>query len=189
MNAIGILMTSRGTPMLLMGDEFGRSQHGNNNAYCIDSPISWVDWSLLDSNQALFAFTQKIIDFRHKHPCLRVNQFDHPGSKHLPSCSFHGTTPWQVNWSNDSRQLAWLMSCNMDDNQAQLDAVYVATNTAHYATWFDLPGLPQEYCWHLRFNTGDIKNPAQDSPSEFQDPGILVGERSIVVFSASLRET
>ena len=189
MNAIGILMTSRGTPMLLMGDEFGRSQHGNNNAYCIDSPISWVDWSLLDSNQALFAFTQKIIDFRHKHPCLRVNQFDHPGSKHLPSCSFHGTTPWQVNWSNDSRQLAWLMSCNMDDNQAQLDAVYVATNTAHYATWFDLPGLPEEYCWHLRFNTGDINNPAQNSPSEFQDSGILVGERSIVVFSASLRET
>ena len=53
MNALSMLMTSRGTPMLLMGDEFGRSQQGNNNAYCIDSPLTWVDWNLLESNHLL----------------------------------------------------------------------------------------------------------------------------------------
>ena len=72
------------------------------------------------------------------HPCLRINDFTHHGSKYFPSCSFHGTSPWQVNWSDDSKQLAWLMSCDQSENDST-DTVYVATNTAHYATWFDLP--------------------------------------------------
>ena len=126
MNALGLLMTSRGTPMLLMGDEFGRSQHGNNNAYCIDSPVSWVDWNLLKSNEHLFNFAQALIAFRHQHPCLRINRFDHGGSDIFPSCSFHGTKPWNVDWSSESRQLGWMMSSQTDDGQS--DTVYVAAN-------------------------------------------------------------
>lgn len=188
MNALSILMTSRGTPMLLMGDEFGRSQHGNNNAYCIDSPISWVDWSLLNSNKQLFELTQALIHFRHGHPCLRINHFDHGGSHGMPSCSFHGTTPWQVDWSADSRQLAWLMTCDKGEGD-DMDAVYVATNMAHYATWFDLPGLPDGYSWTLCFNTGDSVSANMSEPAPFSEHGILVGERSVVIFSASPSET
>ena len=188
MNALGMLMTSRGTPMLLMGDEFGRSQHGNNNAYCIDSPVSWVDWTLLESNQLLFKFTQALIAFRHQHPCLRINQFDHCGSQHLPSCSFHGKNAWQVDWSNESRQLAWMMSCDREDTGV-MDAVYVATNTAYYAEWFDLPALPTNYRWQLQFNTGDSSSPYLDKPVTFDDHGILVGERSMIIFTASPCET
>ncbi|MBM5806646.1 MAG: glycogen debranching protein GlgX [Cyanobacteria bacterium M_surface_10_m2_179] len=188
MNALSILMTSRGTPMLLMGDEFGRSQHGNNNAYCIDSPISWVDWTLLDNNKQLFDLTQALIHFRHKHPCLRVNSFSHSGGGGMPSCSFHGRTPWQVDWSAESRQLAWLMTCD-DAAHGQMDAVYVATNMAHYATWFDLPGLPEGYSWSLCFNTGDSVSPHMNNPAPFNENGILVGERSVVIFNASPRET
>ena len=88
MNALGLLMTSRGTQMLLMGDEFGRSQHGNNNAYCIDSPVSWVDWNLLKSNENLFNFAQALIAFRHQHPCLRINRFDHGGSDIFQTVAF-----------------------------------------------------------------------------------------------------
>lgn len=188
MNALSMLLTSRGTPMLLMGDEFGRSQHGNNNAYCLDSPISWVDWTLLNSNKLLFDYTQALVNFRHQHPCLRINRFDHPGSSHLPSCSFHGTSPWQVDWSAESRQLAWLMSCDKPDSKL-MDAVYVATNTAHYATWFDLPRLPQGYGWHLCFNTGDASTPHHTPTTPYNEHGILVGERSVVIFSASPSET
>ena len=104
--------------MLLMGDEFGRSQQGNNNAYCIDSPLTWVDWNLLESNHLMFEFTRQLIRFRHDHPCLRVNDFTHHGSKYFPSCSFHGTSPWQVNWSDGSKQLAWLMSCDHSENDS-----------------------------------------------------------------------
>jgi glycogen operon protein len=188
MNALSMLMTSRGTPMLLMGDEFGRSQHGNNNAYCIDSPISWVDWNLLESNSLLYHFTQALIHFRHRHPCLRVNRFNHGGSSSLPSCSFHGTTPWQVNWSADSRQLAWLMTCDEED-KGTMDAVYVATNMAHYAVWFELPGLPADYSWKLCFNTGDLRSPYLTTDTAFNEHGILAGERSVVIFEASPRET
>ena len=188
MNALSILLTSRGTPMLLMGDEFGRSQHGNNNAYCLDSPVSWVDWTLLESNKLLFNYTKALINFRHQHPCLRINCFDHPGSAYLPSCSFHGSSPWQVDWSSESRQLAWLMSCDKPDSN-QLDAVYVATNSAHYATWFELPSLPKEYCWHLCFNTGDASMPHHQPTTPYTQHGILVGERSVVIFSASPSET
>ena len=188
MNALSMLMTSRGTPMLLMGDEFGRSQQGNNNAYCIDSPLTWVDWNLLESNHLMFEFTRQLIRFRHDHPCLRVNDFTHHGSKYFPSCSFHGTSPWQVNWSDGSKQLAWLMSCDHSENDFP-DTVYVATNTAHYATWFDLPSLPNGYAWHMNFNTGDNQTPIINDSPPFKEQGILVGERSVVIFSASRSET
>ena len=187
MNALGLLMTSRGTPMLLMGDEFGRSQHGNNNAYCIDSPISWVDWSLLKSNEILFEYTKSLIAFRHQHPCLRVNRFDHAGSDHLPSCSFHGTKAWSVDWSAESRQLGWMMSSQTVDGET--DTVYVAANSAHYATWFDLPQLPEIYEWRICFNTGNQAEPYLKKPSLYKEAGILVGERSMVIFTASLKET
>jgi len=187
MNALGLLMTSRGTPMLLMGDEFGRSQHGNNNAYCIDSPVSWVDWNLLKSNEHLFNFAQALIAFRHQHPCLRINRFDHGGSDIFPSCSFHGTNPWNVDWSSESRQLGWMMSSQTDDGQS--DTVYVAANSAHYATWFELPQLPEVYEWDLCFNTGNQVEPYLKKPVPFRETGILVGERSMVIFTASLKET
>ena len=174
--------------MILMGDEFGRSQQGNNNAYCIDSPLTWVDWNLLESNRLMFEFTQQLIRFRQDHPCLRVNDFTHHGSKHYPSCSFHGTSPWQVNWSEEAKQLAWLMSCDQAEKNCT-DTVYVASNTAHYATWFDLPTLPDDYQWHINFNTGDSQAPINRGLSPFEEQGILVGERSVVIFSASRKET
>ncbi len=188
MNAIGLLLTSRGTPMILMGDEFGRSQHGNNNAYCIDSPVSWVDWSLMESNRTLYEFTKSLIRFRQRHRCLRVNRFDHEGSKYLPSCSFHGTSAWEVNWSADSKQLGWLMSCDEEETD-QMDAVYVASNVAHYATWFNLPQLPEDYQWQICYNTGSLDSPYYETPVNYDDQGILVGERSMIIFQASPRET
>jgi glycogen operon protein len=184
MNAMVMLLTSRGTPMLLMGDEFGRSQHGNNNAYCIDSPISWVDWSLLETNAPLHRLVKALIAFRHRHPALRVNQFDAPGSNLFPSCSFHGSEAWSPDWSDQSRQLAWLMSTNLPEPEAGVDAIYVATNMAHYVSWFHVPALPQGFRWHLCFNTGDTAQPCHAGEPPLDAGGILVGDRSVVVLKA-----
>ena len=184
MNALAMLLTSRGTPMLLMGDEFGRSQHGNNNAYCLDSPISWVDWSLLESNNDFYQFVRALIQFRHSHPALRLNQFDGPASTIFPSCSFHGSEPWQPDWSDQSCQLAWMMSTSTAQAERSTDTVYVGTNMAHYATWYRLPMLPEGYCWHLCFNTGDRSNPYHSSASLVHEDGILVGDRSVVILTA-----
>jgi len=80
------------------------------------------------------------------------------------------------------------MTCN-DDDKDIMDAVYVATNMAHYATWFDLPDLPSDYSWRLCFNTGDLESPHLVTSNAFKEHGILVGDRSVVIFEASPCET
>lgn len=189
-NALAMLLTCRGTPMLLMGDELGRSQHGNNNAYCIDSPVSWLDWSLLETNAKLHHITTSLIHFRHKHPALRHNSFADHASSILPSCSFHGTKPWSPDWSSESRQLAWMMSSDIElavseDDSHGVDIVYVATNMAHYASWFEIPDAPQGYLWHLYLNTGDPSEQVYQDGVLLTQSGILVGERSVVILCAS----
>jgi len=72
---LGTLLLSQGTPMLLAGDEFGRTQRGNNNAYCQDNEISWLDWNLAKQNQSQIAFVQKLTALRHRYPVLRRSRF------------------------------------------------------------------------------------------------------------------
>lgn len=185
MNAFAILLTSRGVPMFVMGDEFGRSQHGNNNAYCLDSPLTWVNWELLQSNHSLHQFVAALIAFRHQHPALRQNLFDPPPSANgLPAVSFHGPTPWSPDWSESSRQLGWMFSCDHPDAPGETDTVYVIANMAHYATWFDLPALPEERAWQFVFNTGDVNSAIIPSGQTLSSHGVLVGERSVMIFTA-----
>ena len=80
-----------------------------------------------------------------------------------------------------------MMSSQTDDGQS--DTVYVAANSAHYATWFELPQLPEVYEWDLCFNTGNQVEPYLKKPVPFRETGILVGKRSMVIFTASLKET
>lgn len=185
MNAFAILLTSRGVPMFVMGDEFGRSQSGNNNAYCLDSPLNWVNWDLLESNRWLQKFVAALIDFRHRHPALRQNKFEgSPSCIGLPSASFHGPTPWSPDWSSSSRQLAWMFSCDLPESPGMADTVYVIANMAHYATWFDLPALPDNRAWQLAFNTGDASNAIMSKETIYSNHGVLAGERSVVIFTA-----
>jgi isoamylase len=72
---LGTLLFSQGTPMIVAGDEFARTQRGNNNAYCQDNEISWLDWNLAKQNQAQIAFVQRLIALRHKYPVLRRSRF------------------------------------------------------------------------------------------------------------------
>ena len=79
------------------------------------------------------------------------------------------------------------MSSQQENGQS--DTVYVAANSAHYATWFDLPQLPEIYEWKLCFNTGNQVEPYLKTPVAYRETGILVGERSMVIFTASPLET
>jgi isoamylase len=74
-NFLATLLLSQGTPMLLAGDEFGRTQNGNNNAYCQDNEISWLDWNITKKGSSLIRFVKKLTDLRHKFPILRRNRF------------------------------------------------------------------------------------------------------------------
>ncbi len=74
-NMLATLLLSQGTPMILAGDEFGRTQQGNNNAYCQDNEIGWLDWDLKDSGKELIKFVKKLTNMRHRYPILRRNLF------------------------------------------------------------------------------------------------------------------
>jgi isoamylase len=74
-NFLATLLLAHGLPMMLAGDEFARTQRGNNNAYCQDNEISWVDWSLAKRNERLTKFVQELIDIRNRYPVLRLNRF------------------------------------------------------------------------------------------------------------------
>src|SRR3954447_4327042 len=150
-NALAILLVSQGVPMLLMGDEVARTQHGNNNTYCHDDELNWFDWGQLAEQADLLRFTRRCIAFRHAHPALRRNQHfsgrDGVGSGY-PDISWHGTRAWQPDWSDGSRALAFLL-CGQHAARggAHDNYIYVALNTYWGALPFELPGLPQGLAW------------------------------------------
>src|SRR5207237_9888308 len=102
------LLLSQGTPMLLAGDEFARTQQGNNNAYCQDNEISWVNWQIPEDGQALAAFVRKLTKLRHELPVLRRTRFltghldEDLGVKDLTWISPSGTEMADDNWSDQN---------------------------------------------------------------------------------------
>ena len=105
-----ILMLSQGVPMLLAGDEFGRTQQGNNNAYCHDNPISWLDWTLREKNRDLLRFFRLLIALRKTHPVFRRSDFfpDLPHEIHHP-IKWQSTKPGITDWSESAQSLAFLL--------------------------------------------------------------------------------
>lgn len=188
-NAIAILFISQGIPMLLMGDEIGRTKNGNNNTYCHDNELNWLNWDLLQQNSALFRFVKYCIAFRKTHPVLRNRHHfqnrDYVGSGYA-DITWHGTQPWQANWSNHNRTLA-LMLCGQHALQGTVedDYIYVAINMHWESHWFGLPDLPQGRQWHVFANTGcqspnDCYEPGTE-PLLGNQSGIFIGDRSVVI--------
>ncbi|WP_306210621.1 glycogen debranching protein GlgX [Actinoplanes sp. RD1] len=185
-NALLVLLTSQGIPMLYSGDEVARGQGGNNNAYCHDSPISWFDWSLVSRNAELLEFTRRCIAFRKAHPQLRAPL--HPTGQDtgtgLPDVSWHGVRAWEADWSGDSRLLGLLRAGLGTDGAS--DFVYQVSNAHWEAHDVELPGLPEGFRWHLFADTSHA-DPATGGVAapgaEPAQPGrsYLVGPRSTVV--------
>jgi isoamylase len=106
-----ILMLSQGVPMILAGDEFGRSQKGNNNAYCHDSLLTWIDWGLKEHNRDLFRFFRLLISLRKNHPVFRRSDFfpDVPHELHHP-IRWQSTQPDKSDWSDTATSLAFFLN-------------------------------------------------------------------------------
>ena len=103
-NLVTILFLSQGVPMMLAGDEHGRTQLGNNNAYCHDSAVSWVNWDPDVQDRAFLRFVTRLIAFRRGHPQLLSGGFL-DGAHGIPAAEWHGRQPGQPDWSRDSRLL------------------------------------------------------------------------------------
>jgi glycogen operon protein len=188
-NAAALLLTSQGIPMILMGDEVGRTQRGNNNTYCHDNDLNWFDWWLVEENAELLRFFRHLTAFRRAHPALRRRDHfryaDVLGSG-LPDVSFHGVEPWRPDFSGTSRTLAWMLcGRHAKGGAARDDDLYIAANAWWDGLEFRLPALPDGRRWHVAANTGmpapqDIHPLGQEPP--VGDPErFVVGGRSTVI--------
>lgn len=188
-NMVALLMLSHGVPMIYMGDEMYRTKWGNNNTYCHDNNLTWLDWNNLDTHADIFHFFRLMIAFRHAHPVLRpkhhMRHMDYAGAG-IADMSFHGQEVWQPDWNNDSRSLAWMLSGeHACEGQGSDDDIYVTTNAYWESLRFELPKLPRGKYWHLAVDTH------RQSPDDIFEVGneprlrnqatILVEARSVVV--------
>lgn len=182
-NACAILLCSRGTPMFLSGDEFADTRYGNNNPYCQDNLISWLDWSLLKKNKDLFDFFQYMIRFRKDHPAIRKDL--EPSYLGVPAMSTHGLTPDETNFSGDSHVVCVRFAGYNETTQKE-DLVYLAVNSGWFPVTLTLPELPEHYKWKVAVNTGDPKCQFFHKNSmPTVESKIFLGERSVIIFVAT----
>jgi glycogen operon protein len=184
-NALLLLLCSHGVPMLQAGDEFGRTQRGNNNAYCHDGDLTWLDWDMAGTNADLVRFTRDVIAFRRAHPVLRPARHVTGDGSGPVDATWHGVRPGQPDWSPDGRLLA-VMLRGQDVPGRGPDIVYLAANTHWEPTAVALPDLPPGLRW-VRFadthDTGPSLPPGRERP--VADPGrVPLGARSVVVLTA-----
>ena len=182
-NACAVLLCSRGTPMFLSGDEFADTRYGNNNPYCQDNLISWLDWSLLKKNKDLFDFFQYMIQFRKDHPVIRKDL--EPSYLGVPAMSTHGLTPDETNFSGDSHVVC-VRFAGYNEAIQEEDLVYLAVNSGWFPVTLTLPELPEHYKWKVAVNTGDPKCQFFHKNSmPTVESKIFLGERSVIIFVAT----
>jgi glycogen operon protein len=178
-NFIATLYLSQGIPMLLSGDEFRRTQGGNNNAYCQDNEISWVDWRLIDENRELFRFTREMIRFRKSHPVLRREGF-FTGTAHsgrtMPDLTWHGHEAGMPDWGPGSNEIAMLINgeyAELSDGKTDTD-LYVIFNASRISRKFDIPDSPSGRGWKVAIDT------SKNAPDDIHESGpmpLLAGRR------------
>jgi len=156
-----LLLLSQGVPMILAGDEFGRSQGGNNNAYCQDNPTSWLDWQLAERNADLVHFFRKLIALRRAHPVFRRTTFFPPPEPGRPG---------EIRWQSASGREDWSPSCRtlaffLDGERARIpdDDFFVMVNGDRRPHRFMLAPPAAGRRWHKLVDTG------AEPPSDFLD--------------------
>jgi glycogen operon protein len=149
-NFAAILLLSQGTPMLLAGDEFRRTQQGNNNAYCQDNEISWIDWTLVSKEHELLRFFREMIRFRKAHPVLQRNNYfwGERDARGWTEINWHGIKIGKPDWSFDSHSLAFTLSGFKHDND-----IHTMINSWREPLEFELPALSKGQHWHRAIDT------------------------------------
>lgn len=196
-NAFAMMLLAQGTPMLLAGDEFGNTQEGNNNPYCQDNEITWLDWRMTSAKTEILEYVKKLIAFRRKHPVLHQGRelymFDSL-SCGMPDVSIHGTQAWKADFSYYSRMLAVLLygDYQKKEDGGVDDSLYIIFNMYWESKSFDLPNLPGEKEWYPAIETygntfSEVPVPVRRKkrrrkPSLESQKKTIVPPRSIVVF-------
>ena len=178
-NAAAVLFCSRGTPMFLAGDEFCNTQFGNNNPYCQDNEISWLDWERAKEYQEVFEFFRFLIAFRKDHPAISRNLEEQVFE--FPYVSLHGKEAWEQDYTSETRTIAVLFAGKGQDGRE--DLVYLGINAFWEPVQMNLPRLPENRCWIPMADTARGKE-AVIEREELLDQGVYVMHpRSVCVFT------
>ncbi len=154
-NLLATLLLSQGVPMLLGGDEFLRTQDGNNNAWCQDNDASWLNWELAGSRPDFLRFTRLLIALRQRHPALRRRDFfrgSGPSGDLQPDVIWHGVEPQAPDFSPLSRTLAFCLDGTLTGREPDRD-FYVACNAWREAISFRIPRAPSRRPWRRAIDT------------------------------------
>jgi glycogen operon protein len=187
-NFLAVLLVSQGVPMLLAGDEVLRSQKGNNNAYCQDNELSWLDWTLTERTRDMLRFTREMVRFRRRHPCLMRRRFlsgERAAQTRLPDVTWHGRELYAPPWADPG---ARVMAFTLAAMSAEEEDLHVVLNMSEEPLHAPVPLPPAPgFAWFRAVDT------AQPAPADVQVPGeqqrlgserYPVAPRSVVVFEA-----
>ncbi len=185
-NAVLLNLFSQSTPLLLAGDEFANSQKGNNNAYCQDNVISWLNWNDIDKNKEFYDFYKDAIAFRKEHAMLCMSReytmLDEKAYGY-PDLSYHSEEPWKCAYDDLTRHFAMMYCGKYSEDAAEADTfIYLAVNMHWIPHDFALPKLPKNLKWNLVCDT-DKKSGRNDEELRTQNE-VTVTERSIRVLVA-----
>lgn len=180
-NAITVLMCSRGTPMILAGDEFGNSQMGNNNSYCQDNEISWLDWKLLRRNRPYYEFYRNMIAFRKQHRVISRDLED--ARCGLPKVSVNTTDPDDHNITAETKTLGVLFA-GYDEKLGRDDVIYMVVNPYWEAVSIRMPALPAGKSWGICVDTAAVtEHQFRKDPAYLSRALINISARSVCVFT------
>ena len=156
-NAMCLLLLSQSTPLIFMGDEFGNTQKGNNNPYCQDNAVTWLDWTNTEKNAELLDFWKQLIAFRREHSILRPQRelrlMDHKACGY-PDLSYHGQNAWRPQTESYFRYIGLLLCGAYAEPEDEKDTfLYLALNMHWEDHELALPRLPKGMGWKRAIST------------------------------------
>ncbi len=189
-NFIATLMLSQGVPMMLAGDEFRRTQQGNNNGYAQDNKISWIDWSFKQKYGEVYRFARHMISFRKQHPIFYRSHFFVGQSGNALDIQWFSTELTEPDWSEKSHTLMCLIDGRREiigENRSDNDALLMFNN-GQGSAYFHLPPAPKGKLWRLIIDTAfappfDIRLPGKEVELPNQSTYTVQGESVVVLLS------
>ncbi|MGL4980415.1 MAG: glycogen debranching protein, partial [Fusobacteriaceae bacterium] len=169
-NLITLLMISRGVPMMLMGDELGKTQRGNNNTYCQDNELNWIDWERAENFQDIKTFYKDMINFRKENTGLRQKDY----RSREGEISIHGIKPFQPDVSYDSHSIGFMFEHEGEDD------IYVAFNSYYKPLKFELPKIHDKK-WELIMDTAIDGDSFQERKIILEGDTVTLKQRSSII--------
>ncbi len=185
-NAMTLLMLSQGTPLFFMGDEFANSQQGNNNPYCQDNEVTWLNWKDFETNGKWYETVRELIAFRKKHTIFPLplqwllSDYKECG---YPDLSYHGSEAWLQNWEYAHRHVG-MMFCGdyVEGNAGKY--YYVAINMHVHEQSFALPTLPKDFEWNVIMGEESVMEDVERKNGSLK-PVYVLESKKIVIFEGS----